>query len=89
MHEGCSTKILTTHQVEYIGSTGTSTLMVTSGEGASEVYLSQALQDPYRPGILPGSPEAAEFKEHLSEMAKSNIRSSIAFLRQLKTSGQL
>lgn len=82
-------QILIIHQVEYIGSTGNSTLMITAGEGANEVYLSQAMQDPYRPGVLPGSPEAAEFKEHLSRMAKSNIKNSIEFLRQLKANGQL
>lgn len=63
--------------------------MVTTGEGPDDVYLSQALQDPYRPGISPGSPEAAEFEDHLSRMAKSNIKSSIESLRRLKVNGQL
>lgn len=63
--------------------------MVTNGEGDDEVYLSQVLQDPYRPGVSPGTTEAVEFENHLATMAKSNISSSIESLRKLKANGQL
>lgn len=66
--------------------TGKATMSVSKDADGDEtqLYLTQAFEVAYPPGVEAGSPAAVEMHNHLSKVAQTNVVSNIQSFRQLK-----
>ena len=82
-----SVKIFPEFKVEFVAAaTGKATMSVSKdADGdATQVYLTQAFEVAYPPGVEAGSPEAIAQHDHLSKVAQTNVVSNIRSFRELK-----
>ncbi|KAI0107208.1 hypothetical protein GGR51DRAFT_159600 [Nemania sp. FL0031] len=82
------------YKVEFIAAaTGKAIMSVskeadTEGDGEGAVYLTQAFEVAYPPGVEPGSKKAREMDNHFAKVARSNINSNIQSFRDTKAKAQ-
>ncbi|KAI8632629.1 hypothetical protein F5Y19DRAFT_471799 [Xylariaceae sp. FL1651] len=82
------------YKVEFVAAATGKSVMSVSKDVDSEdghelqVYLTQAFEIPYPPGVEPDSEKALEMNKHFVNVARSNIRSNLQSFRNLKAKKQ-
>lgn len=95
----CENSIVLTYlfrstQVEFVAAATGKAIMSVSKEADTEdgeegaVYLTQAFEVAYPPGVEPASEKAREMDGHFAKVARSNVVSNIQSFRDLKAKEQ-